>query len=373
VKILALEPFYGGSHKAFLDGWSSRSRHEWTILGLPARTWKWRMRHAAVTFAEDVASRLAAGESSNLLFCSDMLNLAEFLGLVDERVRRLPSVAYFHENQLTYPDRHPKERDHHFAFTNLTGCLAADQVWFNSEYHRGVFLAALREFVRRMPDFCPTEAVETIPPKSHVHPPGIDAPPPRPKRPPGPMRILWAARWEHDKNPEAFFEAVKTLKDGRTAFRLNVIGEQFDDSPDVFAWARDFFREEIDRWGWRETREEYIDTLQRSDVIVSAADHEFFGISVVEAVAAGVYPLLPRRLAYPEILGLDNDRTVEEFFYDGTAEDLAVRLITLGGRIERSQLWQQHPDRLQSRVKRFFWPNLVGRMDDALENVRNQA
>ncbi|MCK4372451.1 MAG: DUF3524 domain-containing protein, partial [candidate division Zixibacteria bacterium] len=36
MKILALEPYYGGSHKAFLDGWSSRSRHEWTILKLPA-------------------------------------------------------------------------------------------------------------------------------------------------------------------------------------------------------------------------------------------------------------------------------------------------------------------------------------------------
>ena len=60
MKVLALEPYYGGSHKAFLDGWRAHSRHEWTILGLPAYKWKWRMRHAALTFAEQVRERTAA-------------------------------------------------------------------------------------------------------------------------------------------------------------------------------------------------------------------------------------------------------------------------------------------------------------------------
>ena len=35
MKVLALEPYYGGSHKAFLDGWQKHSRHEFTVLGLP--------------------------------------------------------------------------------------------------------------------------------------------------------------------------------------------------------------------------------------------------------------------------------------------------------------------------------------------------
>jgi len=48
VNILALEPFYGGSHRAFLDGWAAHSRHHWTVLGLSPRHWKWRMRHGAI-------------------------------------------------------------------------------------------------------------------------------------------------------------------------------------------------------------------------------------------------------------------------------------------------------------------------------------
>jgi glycosyltransferase involved in cell wall biosynthesis len=328
------------------------------------------MRHAAITFARDVTSRLAHGESWDLLFCSDMLNLAEFLGLVDPRVRRFPSVTYFHENQLTYPDRRPKERDRHFALTNLTSCLAADQVWFNSEYHRGVFLKTMGEFVRRMPDFRPAGSVEVIARKSHVYSPGIDVPPPRSKRPPGPMRLLWAARWEHDKGPKEFFEAVKQLNENGKPFRLNVIGERFHDVPEVFRWAHDCFRDEIDRWGWQESREEYFAALQESDVIVSTAEHEFFGLSVMEAIAAGAYPLLPERLTYPEILDLANDKTAQGFFYDGTTQDLTARLVALAERIERSSLWQDRPDRLRRQVERFFWSSVVEPMDDALEKTR---
>ena len=36
MRILALEPYYGGSHQAFLDGWTAHSRHAFTVLGLPA-------------------------------------------------------------------------------------------------------------------------------------------------------------------------------------------------------------------------------------------------------------------------------------------------------------------------------------------------
>ena len=90
MRILALEPYYGGSHKAFLDGWSKHSRHDWTILGMRAYKWKWRMRHAALSFAEQLRER---DDPWDMVFCSDMLDLATFRGLAPERIRSLYSVT----------------------------------------------------------------------------------------------------------------------------------------------------------------------------------------------------------------------------------------------------------------------------------------
>jgi hypothetical protein len=62
-----------------------------------------------------------------------------------------------HENQLTYPlpadgrtgpmRRQHGERDHHYAFINYASMLAADRVFFNSQYH-------LESFFARCPNFC---------------------------------------------------------------------------------------------------------------------------------------------------------------------------------------------------------------------------
>ncbi|MCW5209466.1 DUF3524 domain-containing protein [Desulfobulbus sp. US1] len=42
--ILLLEPYYGGSHKAFLIGLQQQLDYRFTLLSLPARKWKMRMQ-----------------------------------------------------------------------------------------------------------------------------------------------------------------------------------------------------------------------------------------------------------------------------------------------------------------------------------------
>ena len=371
MKILALEPYYGGSHKAFLDGWIHKSRHKWTVLGLPPYKWKWRMRHAAVTFADQVNSMIENGAEWDLLFCSDMLNLAEFIGLVSPFMKQIPTVAYFHENQLTYPVRHESERDYQFAMTNLTTALSASQVWFNSSFHRQSFLLAMTHFLKRMPDHQPLDAVERIQAKSAIWPQGIDQFPRRGPRKEGPARILWVARWEFDKNPELFFRALEIVEQKGLGFRISVLGEQFRDSPEVFHSAREKFKDRIDHWGYLKTRDEYKTALSEADIVVSTADHEFFGIGIAEAIAAGAHPLLPNRLAYPELLNYENLELPERFFYAGGADILAEKIESLVGRINSGESLREENIPAQNAVKRFLWKNLRPNLDDAIENVTN--
>ena len=373
--VLALEPYFGGSHKAFLDGWQATSRHQWTVLGLAAYKWKWRMRHAALTFAEQVRQQLATDKPArdsacwDVIFCSDMLDLAAFRGLAPAPIRDLPCVAYFHENQFTYPVRHESERDYHFGYTNMTTALAADAVWFNSTYNRDSFLGALPQFLGRMPDYQPVEAAAQILAKSAIWPQGVQEFAPRGERPPGPLHILWAARWEHDKNPELFCDALRQLARASADFQISVIGEQFREIPPVFEQVRSEFADKIQRWGYQPSREEYEAALREADVIVSTAEHEFFGISVVEAIATGAVPLVPRRLAYPEVLSAIDAADEELFFYDGTADGLAMQLKLLTERAAANDVWQGDADRGRRAVERFGWPKLAPRLDDALEQV----
>jgi len=368
LKILALEPYFGGSHRLFLEGLKVHSRHDWEILSLPASKWKWRMRHSAMTFSEQSIRLLESGFKWDLCFCSDMLNLAEWLGMMRNHDHSFPSIIYFHENQLTYPVNYEDERDQHFAFIHFSSGWVADQLWFNSHFHQESFYHALRKLLKKMPDFSCIEKVDGIEKKSRVFYPGMEKVSIS-RREQGPCpQFLWVARWEYDKNPDLFFAALKKLKELNVDFKLHVIGENFSRVPKIFDWAKDFFRKEMITWGYRKSRSDYLKVLQHSDIVISTAEHEFYGISLLEAVMYGALPLVPQRLAYPEVFAFSEGKEVQRYFYDGSLKHLVEKLQELIHAFHQGHLHTDSPFS-GKWAEKFLWKNQITDADQSIQNL----
>ena len=374
LRILAVEPFYGGSHKAFLDGWIRHSCHDFTVISLPDNNWRWRMRSAAIT----AASEAACLGQFDLIFCSSLLNLAEFSGLLKRSLRALPSVAFFHENQLTYPVRSGGKRDANAVLSNLKSAMSASECWWNSAFNRNSFFDALPEFLELMPEpethqtIC-LQADEALK-KSIVMPLGIEQfPECELTTNTKPLHIVWAARWEHDKQPEDILRALMRLKELGVDFRISLLGEKPIHIPPIFETARNILSDNIADWGYLPSREEYLAVLRDADVIVSTSNHEFFGISVLEAVSAGAYPLLPDRLVYPEIFCDDLGNKVESFFYDGSLQGLVNSLQKLAVCKEEGDLWSGVSVRGTEISARYRWELIARNLDERAVCVCNNA
>ena len=178
--------------------------------------------------------------------------------------------------------------------------------------------------------------------------------------------LCWAARWEFDKDPETFFEAIRLLREQGAVFRLSVIGESFRDSPKVFAEAQSEFNDIIQRWGYQPSRQAYLDTLSESDIFISTAIHEFFGITAVESIACGCFPMLPERLAYPEVLELPLNPERDCHFFDGSTQQLAAKLSDLIKQHYLGNLWPYDAQLIQNSMCQYRIKPCVQQMDQRL-------
>ena len=134
-----------------------------------------------------------------------------------------------------------------------------------------------------------------------TEPPAADAPPSRDGAGAGsgaPL-VIWNHRWEFDKQPAAFFAALRKVQRAGVAFQVALLGENAQYVPKEFMAAREWLGERVVQYGYLPSREAYLEWLGRGSVVVSTAIQENFGISVVEAVAAGCHPLLPRPARLP--------------------------------------------------------------------------
>jgi len=93
-------------------------------------------------------------------------------------------------------------------------------------------------------------------------------------------------------------------------------------------------------------------------VVASVAEHEFFGVAVVEALAAGCVPVLPEAMSYPELVP---ERYHGHAFYSPGGFRRRLRDVLLDVEAARRRV-----DGLAAAMHRFEWSTVAPLLDAEL-------
>lgn len=365
MRILLVEPWLTGSHQAWAEGFARRSAHEVHVVAHQGAYWRWRLRGGALTLAERAAEVVAAHGPPDVVLASSMLDVAAFAGLSRTWLGRTPVALYLHETQPARAALTGEPIDDDMAYRNWTSMVAADHVFVNSAFHRDALFGALPELLLRPPDERHDHLLAGVRARTSLLPVGVDVGAVAGEHPgrdgDGAPIVLWSHRWDHDKAPELFFRALRRLDHEGLAFRVALVGANARADPREFSAAEERFGSRLVHAGHL-PRDDYVRLLGRSSIVVSTAVHEFFGVAMVEAMAAGAVPLLPRALSYPEIV----PRRFHDAVLYGAYGDMVRRLRAV---LEDLPSARAAVDGLAAAMDRFDWAALAPAYDAALEAV----
>lgn len=93
------------------------------------------------------------------------------------------------------------------------------------------------------------------------------------------LHLLWNHRWEHDKNPQLLVNTLIELDRRQIPFKISIVGEQRESYPACFDEVKEKLAHKLQHFGYL-SRSDYIRCLNEADVVISTANHEFYGVSM---------------------------------------------------------------------------------------------
>ncbi len=307
---------------------------------MPPRHFSWRIRGNGLSWFQNPAF----AESYDLCIATSMVDLATVKGL-NPGFSSIPSLLYFHENQFAYPKSAQVNTAHQIEaqMVQVFGALCCDVAGFNSEYNRTTFLDGLSALLRKLPDGVPKNVVDVVREKSIILPVGVmathsdrasngDQALALRKHGDSAPHFIWNHRWEYDKGPDRLLAFLGALPIEFNA-TFHIVGQSFRSIPEKFQDIHALLKARgwLGQWGFIESTQVYRELLEQADFVLSTSNHDFQGLSVMEAVSRGCVPVLPNRLAYPDFFS-------SEYLYSGSeniaqeAQSMVAHVLDVSGR-----------------------------------------
>lgn len=297
---------------------------QWQTLELPPRHFSWRIRGNPLYWS--VHEREILEADYDVVLATSMVDLATLRGLVPS-LASVRTLLYFHENQFAYPQGSNNASVVEPQMVSLYSALAADELFFNSQFNQDSFLMGCAQLLKKLPDYVPPGIVESLLAKSNVLPVPVSNPCAETKKRVWPgmprdkqrrtLRLAWLGRFEYDKGPDRLLGVLSVLEEMQLDYELAVVGQQFRSLPAAFeVIARDYVHRLV-YMGYIEGEESFLGFLSEVDIALSTALHEFQGLALIQAAAAGAVPVVPARQVYPEVFPAS-------FLYSSNLEDCSL-------------------------------------------------
>ena len=252
----------------------------------------------------------------------------------------------------------------YLGFTDITTALTADRLLFSSKTHLKSFLSSLPGFMGMMREYRPSWVIDQIRSKAAYLYPGCNYPSGpanlRPWNREKPPLIIWNHRWEFDKRPENFFAAIEAVLSLGYEFRLALLGENYEVVPEPFLTAREKLGNRVVQYGYEPSKKKYREWLRQGVIVVSAAIQENFGISLLEAIRHGCYPLLPNNLVYPELIPQEHHDDCLYSSREELVEKLCLILTNPGQHLDKSE-------DLAGHMEQYSWELVIDKYDNELD------
>jgi alpha-1,3-mannosyltransferase len=180
------------------------------------------------------------------------------------------------------------------------------------------------------------------------------------KRKPKKNTLLFIGRLSPNKRIDMLIEVVNLLKKDMPDVKLYVAGSEWkDERKKLEAMVSEKKLERNVIFTGEVSEKEKLSLLSRAELFVSASEYEGFGISVVEAMAAGLPVVLNNIEAFKNLVNNRKSGFLTDFSKPEIAKKLILKL--------KNQNLSGISGNAKKEAKKYDWKNLVKRIGDVYE------